>query len=134
MFVRPLGEAVLIERPGWYGRFLTEVIRSEPALLQAERPAMGSLYLCTRLMVDHMEAVPEQLRADRIRVAVAAAVAVMADRETEVTGAASSGAALFGSRAPQLFVTQLVDLVHAMVSAPPSPRLQAELDALAPRG
>jgi AcrR family transcriptional regulator len=126
VLVRPLGEAVLLEQPGWYGRFLAEVMRSEPALLRAERPAMGSLHRVGLLMVEHMDAVPTPLRGERIRMAVRAAVAMLADRETELT---SASAAPPPAHAPDLYVTHVVDLVHAMVSAAPSAALAAELDA-----
>jgi AcrR family transcriptional regulator len=127
VFVRPLGEAVLTEHPGWYGRFLAEVFRSDPALLRAERPAMSSLERTAALMVARMDAVPPALRAERVRMAVQAATSMFADLETELSGAAGHLEPSPAHR-PELFVTHVVDLVHAMVSAPPSSSLRSALD------
>jgi AcrR family transcriptional regulator len=121
--VRPLGEAMLIDHPGWYGRFLREVVRSEPALLLADRPAMASLHRASGLAVAQMHAVPPALRPERMRMAVLAAVSMLADRE----GALVDGAAVTPEEDPEIYVTHVVDLVHAMVAAPPSPALAALL-------
>lgn len=127
VFVRPLGEAVLTDGPGWYGRFLAEVFRSDPALLRAERPAMTSLQRTVGLMIRRMDAVPPALRSERVRIAVQAATSMFADLETEMSGVSGDGDAAPAHR-PGLFVTHVVDLVHAMVSAPPSAALRTALD------
>jgi len=128
VFVRPLGEAVLLQQPGWYGRFLVEVGRSEPALLRAERTAMRSLNRVAVLMVEGMDAVPRPIRAERIRMAVRAATSMFAEVETELAGAAGGGGPSPAHR-PELFIAHVVDLVHAMVAAPPSDALAVELRA-----
>ena len=129
VFVRPLGEAVLVEQPGWYGRFLLEVYRSEPELLRTERPAMQTLNRVAALVIARMDAVPAAIRADRLRMAVRAATSMFAEVETELAGAGEASGA---SPSPpvhrrELFVAHVVDLVHAMVAAPPSATLAAEL-------
>jgi AcrR family transcriptional regulator len=128
VFVRPLGEAVLLGRPGWYGRFLSEVMRSEPALLRAERPAMASVDRTTNLMISRMGSVPVSLRVERIRMAVRAAISMLADRETELSGT-STPVTTAPAHAPTVYVTHVVDLLHAALSAPPSPALTADLAA-----
>ena len=128
VFVRPLGEAVLGEQPGWYGRFLVEVNRSEPALLRAERTAMRSLNRVGALMIEQMDAVPQPIRSERIRMAVQAATSMFAEVESELAGAEGGGEPSVVHR-PGLFIAHVVDLVHAMVAAPPSAALTAELRA-----
>ena len=54
-----------IDPPGWYGRFLAEIARSEPSLLLTDRPAMVTLHRAARLMIAAMVAVPVSLRAER---------------------------------------------------------------------
>ncbi len=126
VFVRPLGEAVLGERPGWYGRFLLEVYRSEPELLSSERSAMRTLNRVAALMVAAMDDVPAAIRTERIRMAVRAATSMFAEVETEL---AAAGAEPPPVHRPELFIAHVVDLVHAMVAAPPSSALAAEISA-----
>jgi AcrR family transcriptional regulator len=128
VFVRPLGEAVLLDRPGWWGRFLLEVYRSEPALLRAERPAMQSLNRVAALVIRRMDAVPAAIRTERIRMAVRAATSMFAEVETELATAAE-GLDPPPVHRPELFIAHVVDLVHAMVAAPPSAVLSDELRA-----
>lgn len=119
--VRPLAEAVVVDPPGWYGRFLAEVARSEPGLLVIDRPVMATLNRTGTLMVSAMDEVPASLRGSRLTLALRAAVSMLADREQELTAGGVD-------RTPAgVFIAQLVDLVHCMVSAPPSEALKVEL-------
>lgn len=117
--VRPLGEAVLLGPPGWYGRFLAEVQRSEPGLLAVERPATASLDRAGILMVEHMDAVPVGLRPERLRLALVAAITLLADRERARPPEPDAS----DRAAAEAFVVLLTDLVHAMVGAAPSAAL-----------
>lgn len=121
VIVRPLGEAVIGDSPGWYGRFLAEVQRSEPELLTVDRPVMASLHRAGQLSVEAMVDVPEELRVERLVVAIRSAVAMLADRELLAARGLRRGSP------PNVFVAHVVDLVHAMLAAPPSEALEAEL-------
>jgi AcrR family transcriptional regulator len=121
--VRPLAEAVVVDPPGWYGRFLAEVARSEPVLLTIDRPVMATLNRTGTLMVAAMSDVPAELRGGRLGLALRAVVSMLADREQQLTAGEA------GDVPAGVFVAQLVDLVHAMVSAPPSSTLLGELRA-----
>jgi AcrR family transcriptional regulator len=123
VLVRPLAEAVVVEPPGWYGRFLTEVARSEPILLHVDRPVMATLQRTGVLMLAAMDPVPAALRVGRLELSVRSAVSMLADRELQLTTGEIAGTPA------GVFIAQLVDLVHAMVSAPPSPTLTSELRA-----
>ncbi len=122
--VRPLAEAVAAEPVGWYGRFLAEVSRAEPRLLGLDRPGMAQLHRTSLLVMEAMVAVPQPLRAERLKMAMRSAVQMLADHEAERAGEGRAGA---GRGRPQasgeVVVPHVVDLVHAMVSAPPSPAL-----------
>ena len=74
-------------------------------------------------MFEHMDAVPDELRPARQRLALVAAITLLADRERERSLEPDSA----GSTATDLFVVQLIDLVHAMVGTAPSPALAAAL-------
>lgn len=123
VIVRPLAEAVIGDSPGWYGRFLVEVQRSEPELLTVDRPVMASLHRTGQLAVAAMADVPADLRAERLVVAIRSAVAMLADRELLAARGLRRGSP------PGVFVAHVVDLVHAMLAAPPSPELLAQLEA-----
>lgn len=120
--VRPLAEAVMGDSPGWYGRFLAEVQRSEPELLTVDRPVMASLHRVGELSVAAMVDVPAELRSERLVVAIRSAVAMLADRELLAARGLRRGSA------PNVFVAHVIDLVHAMLAAPPSPGLAAQLE------
>jgi len=119
--VRPLAEAVVGDQPGWYGRFLAEVARSEPGLLTVDRPVMATLHRAGVLMAAAMPAVPPGLRSERLYLALRSAVSLLGDRERVAAAGGDPG-----TPAP-VFTAHLVDLVHAMVAAPPSPGLAAAL-------
>jgi AcrR family transcriptional regulator len=123
VIVRPLAEAVIGDSPGWYGRFLAEVQRSEPELLTVDRPVMASLHRAGQLSVEAMVDVPAELRTERLVVAIRSAVAMLADRELLAAQGLRRGSP------PNVFVAHVVDLVHAMLVAPPSPELLAQLEA-----
>jgi AcrR family transcriptional regulator len=123
VIVRPLAEAVIGDSPGWYGRFLAEVQRSEPELLTVDRPVMASLHRAGQLSVEAMVDVPAELRTERLVVAIRSAVAMLADRELLAARGLRRGSP------PNVFVAHVVDLVHAMLAAPPSPELLAQLEA-----
>jgi len=130
--VRPMAEAIVVEPPGWYGRFLAEIARSEPSLLLTDRPAMVTLHRAARLMIAAMVAVPVSLRAERSRMALGAAVTMLADRERQLWESEVAGSEPQASPpAGPSFVSHVIDLVQAMVSVPPSPALAAELAATA---
>jgi AcrR family transcriptional regulator len=124
--IRPLAEAVLVDPPGWYGRFLAQISRSQPEVLSFDRPALASLKRTSALMLGAMGAVPPALRSERLEMAFRAAVQMLADQEEQLASHRPAGPA----STRRLFVAHLVDLVHAMVSAPPSPALLAELEAV----
>jgi AcrR family transcriptional regulator len=124
VIVRPLAEAVIGDSPGWYGRFLVEVQRSEPELLTVDRPVMASLHRAGELTVAAMVEVPGELRSERLVVAIRSAVAMLADRELLAARGLRRGSP------PNVFVAPVVDLAHAMLAAPPSPELLAEIEAV----
>ena len=128
--VRPMAEAIVVDPPGWYGRFLAEIARSEPSLLLTDRPAMVTLHRAARLMIAAMVAVPVSLRAERTRMAMGAAVTMLADRERQLWefGVAGSDPQANPFAGPT-FISHVIDLVEAMVSVPPSAALEAELAA-----
>jgi hypothetical protein len=83
------------------------------------------LHRAGALMVTAMDDVPPTLRGGRVALAVRSVVSMLGDREQQI---AADG---MGPTPPAVFVAQLVDLLHAMVTAPPSPTLAAELRAAA---
>lgn len=118
--VRPLAEAVIVDPPGWWGRFLGQVYRTSPELMTMERPTMGALAEVGRRLFELLVEVPRELRGHRLRLALRSNVQMLADHEYALGKAPVDHK---GTR-PAIIIAEQVDLVVAMLTAPPSDALR----------
>jgi AcrR family transcriptional regulator len=123
VMVRPLAEYVLVEPPGWYGRFLAEISRNAPHLLGADRAVLDSLQRVSLRLLDLTVDVPPSLRGERLRTVLRATVQMLADHETSAPK---------GEGERRVIIAEMVDLTHAMLVVAPSAVLARELDAAHP--
>lgn len=119
--VLPLAEAVLVDPPGWYGRFVAEVLRSAPDLLGTDRPTMASLTVIGARLTEVADDVPPRLRAQRIDLAFRFVAHSLADQERAAAGSRRP--------VPPTLAGQLVDLMVAMLEAPVSASTLAAQEA-----
>ena len=124
--VRPLAEVVVADPPGWWGRFLGQVYRTSPELMTTPRSVSGALNDVGARLVDLLVDLPEDLRGHRLQLALRSNVQMLADHEGEL------GKSTFGDLGENsaVFVAEQVDLVVAMLMAPPSATLRAAIEAV----
>ena len=118
--VRPLAEAVVTDPPGWWGRFLGQVYRTSPELMSTERPTMGALAEAGRRLLELLVEVPRELRGHRLRLTLRSSVQMLADHEYALGKASADNS---GTRSA-IIIAEQVDLVFAMLTAPPSEALR----------
>ena len=123
-FVHPLA-ASLLSRDGvsWYARFIAQVaFDPEFAILGRKRhPYTRGLRRVIELLDDALADLPPALRGDRMQLAVSLVVHALADRERG-TGPT-----------PSLLAAELVDAMVAVLTAPASDTVRAELRRAARR-